>query len=326
MRGSSPRFLFCIGAQKAGTTWLYDYFASHPEIHVPAVKEMHYFNVLWDPKQVDFGNQRRDALNGMPRLFQTLPSVARFFGFKSVNPGDAKSHAVLRRLVAMHDSTEDNHAAYRRLMVEKAGTARWVADITPDYSVLSRENYRDMLNAFDGSRFLFVMRDPIERTWSNIKMHVAHMRTRGGPDLTPDAVLQQMVGGLHDHIMMRSWYHRIILALGTLPKGRVKHMFYETMFSDSAMAELADFLEVGFTPGQYDTSVRIGDRLNMTKDQRETLRWLCAPIYRGVYDHFGDSLPDAWDLCAMDADQPAFIDPAMIHQRVLKRTAQTNGR
>lgn len=38
--------LIVIGAQKSGTTSLYHYLASHPNIHVPHVKEINYFNSI----------------------------------------------------------------------------------------------------------------------------------------------------------------------------------------------------------------------------------------------------------------------------------------
>ncbi len=34
----------CIGAQKAGTTWLYQNLRQHPEIWLPPIKEIHYFD------------------------------------------------------------------------------------------------------------------------------------------------------------------------------------------------------------------------------------------------------------------------------------------
>lgn len=38
-----PNFLI-IGAEKAGTTWLYRQLRSHPEIYMPNTKEVHFFN------------------------------------------------------------------------------------------------------------------------------------------------------------------------------------------------------------------------------------------------------------------------------------------
>ena len=42
--------LLCIGAQKAGTTWLADYLRDHPEVHLPPVKEVHFFDARFAPK------------------------------------------------------------------------------------------------------------------------------------------------------------------------------------------------------------------------------------------------------------------------------------
>src|ERR1700749_4313420 len=38
-----PDFL-CIGAQKAGTTWLDSNLRRHPDVWLPPLKELHYFN------------------------------------------------------------------------------------------------------------------------------------------------------------------------------------------------------------------------------------------------------------------------------------------
>src|SRR6185295_12624998 len=40
---AGPDFL-CIGAQKAGTGWLYEQLRSHPGFWMPPMKELHYFD------------------------------------------------------------------------------------------------------------------------------------------------------------------------------------------------------------------------------------------------------------------------------------------
>jgi hypothetical protein len=42
---AKPNFLI-IGAEKSGTTWLYDRLRRHPDVFMPEVKEIHYFNQL----------------------------------------------------------------------------------------------------------------------------------------------------------------------------------------------------------------------------------------------------------------------------------------
>ena len=47
--GRSPvieRYFACIGAQKAGTTWLARVLARHDDVFVTPVKEIHYFDQL----------------------------------------------------------------------------------------------------------------------------------------------------------------------------------------------------------------------------------------------------------------------------------------
>ena len=39
-----------IGAQKAGTTWLYDMLAQNPSIWLPPLKEVHYFDYINAPE------------------------------------------------------------------------------------------------------------------------------------------------------------------------------------------------------------------------------------------------------------------------------------
>ncbi len=40
-----PDFL-CIGAQRSGTTWLHHNLRQHPEIWMPPLKELHYFDEM----------------------------------------------------------------------------------------------------------------------------------------------------------------------------------------------------------------------------------------------------------------------------------------
>src|SRR3954454_19765639 len=42
---ASPDFL-CVGAQKAGTSWLYQQLEPHPDFWMPPVKELHYLDQL----------------------------------------------------------------------------------------------------------------------------------------------------------------------------------------------------------------------------------------------------------------------------------------
>ena len=49
----------CIGAQKAGTTWLFINLQMHPEIWLQPVKEVHYLNCMYRGKFVSWKNFRK---------------------------------------------------------------------------------------------------------------------------------------------------------------------------------------------------------------------------------------------------------------------------
>jgi len=42
--------MFCVGATKAGTGWLYEYLADHPQCHFRSIKELHYFDAIENGK------------------------------------------------------------------------------------------------------------------------------------------------------------------------------------------------------------------------------------------------------------------------------------
>ena len=63
MKKNLPTFLG-IGAQKAGTTWLYKKLVQHPEIWIPPKKELHFFD----------NSSHYLKANPLARVFSSTPS------------------------------------------------------------------------------------------------------------------------------------------------------------------------------------------------------------------------------------------------------------
>ncbi len=55
-----PDFL-CVGAQKGGTSWLYQQLASHPDFWMPPIKEVRYFDKLSRTKASPRPRDQRDV-------------------------------------------------------------------------------------------------------------------------------------------------------------------------------------------------------------------------------------------------------------------------
>lgn len=309
---TKPTFLFCIGAQKAGTTWLYNYLDQHPQVHVPEVKEVHYFDSIWLPNNEAMIERRQKLLGQRQHKYDQRRALGMH-----VAPDAVRRLERSQALAAMHDGPVDDHSGYRALMMKGRTQERCVADITPSYSSLKPQQFSQLLDEFAPAKILFILRDPVERMWSHIKMHCA------GPkgvakNLTPDGIIATLLQGQGITFRQRGAMDLTLADLAVLPQDRVKVMFYETLFQDAQINELCDFLGVDFAPGQYGTRVNQGEALAMTDEQHATLRWLNGPTYRAIHEAVGDDIPAAWDMGAVTAPRPAFLSVSEIHEQILQ--------
>jgi hypothetical protein len=136
-----PNFI-CIGAQKGGTTWLYQQLDSHPDFWMPPVKELHYFDQL-SRVQRAFPPRRRDER-------------------------DVRFLASMKNLSAIPYVDLENYA---RLFEPKASLLS--GDISPGYSTLSDKVIKRIIGYFPNLKVIFLARDPVERAWSHLSMEVS---------------------------------------------------------------------------------------------------------------------------------------------------------
>ena len=118
-KGALPSF-YGIGAQKAGTTWLYAMLKQHPQIHLPARKEIHY----WDrPAALTLerytGYFRAGAINGDITPAYQILSEERIAAVHAATPG-------ARLLLSMR------HPVERAWSFVKMGVARRYGRVPPD--------------------------------------------------------------------------------------------------------------------------------------------------------------------------------------------------
>ena len=141
-RGAGPDFL-CIGAHKAGTTWLYQQLDSHPDFWMPPVKELHYFDQL-------------------SRVQRTRHPRCR----------DERDRRFLERLTSLSAEPGIDLENYGRLFEPKASLLS--GDISPNYSTLNDEVIRRVVRYFPNLKVIFLARDPVERVWSHLSMEVRY--------------------------------------------------------------------------------------------------------------------------------------------------------
>ena len=183
-RGDGPDFI-CIGAQKAGTQWLYDQLAFHPEFWMPPVKELHVFdrsrkNVsqarrLARRVERDLGgvNERRVASHARPLENRDVRFVRRYA--KLLKGG---------RDARLGQQTLDGYAA----LFDDTG-ARKSGDVTPAYSRLHDGAVRKVTTRFPEAKVVFIAREPVERLWSAYGMAARKAERLKGEAVSPDSAL-----------------------------------------------------------------------------------------------------------------------------------------
>ncbi|MBJ2153571.1 sulfotransferase [Paracoccus sp. IB05] len=151
--------IICIGAQKAGTSWLHENLALHPRVWVPPFKELHFF----DFKFVDDSKK-----------------WARWHVRSNVKKLLARGNLTADQEVHLRSLIEEpilNGTWYKRVFGEMPA-GRVGLDVTPEYSTLPAEGISFMKKYLPDPHIIYIIRDPVERAISQAKMN---MKRKGLP-------------------------------------------------------------------------------------------------------------------------------------------------
>ncbi|MBT8459958.1 MAG: sulfotransferase [Boseongicola sp.] len=273
---------FCVGAAKAGTSWLHRQLLDHPECHLRAIKELHYFDALENgrlDRQIDHHQAQQRALK--ERL---------------ATRGSAPSEAQLRRLADRAEWLEvlrrgDDQTAYLEYLERGATAGQVVGDMTPAYALLPSKRLERMARMSDDVRMLSVLRDPIERLWSHVRMIAARRDDAGEVTARRCAnILKRVFRGEEDQIAMRSDYASALTRLAAVPKLLVE--VFEDMVAGPGFGRICDFLGIARVESAL-APVHVGQTLDMTSDQRQAAAAFLAPQYDAAERALG-GLPEAW--------------------------------
>ncbi len=270
-----------IGGQKCGTTWLADYLFSHPQVWPNPIKEMHVFDALFAPGQSRPMARQRISM-----------AVDRLEAKDPRSDGEADELSASRDLLTMYIRTPERVIKrYRRYFQRRVGPShRAFGEITPAYATLESPAFEAIQAAFPSARFIFVMRDPVDRFWS-----AARKALRAAPDVDVVTHLDRLLQ--HDRLMARSDYQG---TLGTLdanvPPERALVLFYEDLFGGTGADELrriTEFLGLDSLEGDLEITANEGIETEMPAERVEVVAHTFADTYRYVSDRFSP-LPARW--------------------------------
>jgi len=270
MSGVGPNFIV-IGAQRSGTTWLHRVLSQHERLWLTPVKELHYF----DKQSIKLG-----VLSKYER------HRARFWSFKRA--------AIDPRWFCRYWFMPRGDGWYGKLFRRARQRGKIAGEITPAYAALSEQKWDQIHSLFPEVRLIFVMRDPITRTWSALRNNMKKGR------IDPSSSVEDLIGlSLKSSISSRSDYIRSIrMVESRFGSERLHCCFFEELSRRPSAFADAIFEFLGVDPMGEDltlpaavNSAARGDQPPLALQQALAKEYL--PMVDDLAERFGD-VPREW--------------------------------
>ena len=215
-----------------------------PHVLRHSIKEMHVFDCLLSKHLRRYWMPRFErSIAELEAQLAACPqdgSAARLSRSLSAKILDRKDHLAI--VQARRRSTSLRR--YEQYFADRTSAARseveWFGEITPAYALLPAEGFRAILSVYADASFIFLMRDPVDRLWSALKM-----RHEDDPHLDPIATFEDALRT--EWIVRRSAYEETLSVLDeVVPPAQQLVVFYEDLFgpSSSALGRMGEFLGI----------------------------------------------------------------------------------
>lgn len=161
-----PKDIFiCIGAQKAGTTWLYNCLKEHPQVYLPLIKELNFFNEI-EANKSTWKHRLFDSfwLNKKWRKV-LIYCILNILIFRKI-----KDSLWVLKYIFLGRKIENIEKYIKLLLRTPKESAILTGDITPNYNSIKLKNIKKINASLPNIKLIFIMRNPVYRDWSAAKM------------------------------------------------------------------------------------------------------------------------------------------------------------
>jgi hypothetical protein len=274
-------FFVCIGAQKAGTTWLARVLQEHPELFLTPVKEIHYFDHIRGITEHLSSRKRRSRYR---KYHQRMWTQWRHFG-------EYRSQWAWYRDYMRSPINDDWYASLFR----HRGAKKFAGEVTPEYAILGREGFAHMKALAPEARVVFIMRNPVTRAWSQV-LHQCRSRNLHASRLPVHEVTAMLAE--HRFQQLGDYIATLDDVAAVFRPDQVQVMFYEDIHKDrlAALEQICRFIGIGFTPSYFREA---GRRFNQSQEAalpapvRALLRETYRPLAEAVRLRMG-RVPESW--------------------------------
>ena len=268
--------VICIGAQKAGTTWLSDYMRSRPDVHAPPVKEVHYFDARYLPKwcakyEAEMLAEFQREISGLTLETCGDPKIQQ------------KLAAMLLRFRMIADPRE-----YMRFMNWGRRSARILFEATPDYAMLDRRGFGAMKSMTPDVRLILLLRNPADRFWSSLRFNKTHR-----PDFDIETMFDRLLER-EDFLLQANYGRTIAEARAAVGPERLHVEFYERLFTPEAIGSICRYCGLDYVKPDFGARANSSMSIDMPLELRKRAVNAYARFYRDVEGLLPDSLPSTW--------------------------------
>lgn len=277
-------FLLGVGCQKGGTTWLHDYLSANPLVNMGLLKEYHVFDALTIPEcRVFLARKIRVLKNSLEKRPLQL------------DPGLIKQVSFYSNVQNYFDYFDYLHYQNSQISV--------VGDITPAYCGLSETVFASLKHNLENKGFkvklIFLLRDPIERIWSQLRMQKKYA-SKGGNKSGGYSDEKELFNFYSASEMeFRTRYEKTIRNIeAVFPEKDILYEFYESLFNVSSIKKITEFLGIPFLEPDLNKMVNSSPKENSVIS--EECKKLVVAYYEETYKYcmnkFGkDVVTDRWE-------------------------------
>ncbi len=222
-----PDFLG-IGAQRTGSSWLYRRLGEHPELWLPPIKEIHFFDEL-----------RSTTTSQQEKIHKDLKHRYRAYNMPKNVPAVKEPNLLWDINYFLRPKSI---TWYRSLF--KQGIDKTAGEITPAYMMLSVEAVKAIYPLNPKLKVIFFMRDPVGRVWSAAVRHFVTNSKRNMQDVSGDEIIKFAKN--HDTVMKTDYLRALSVWESVFPADQVHVDFFDNIQEnpDEVLLRIFDFLGV----------------------------------------------------------------------------------
>lgn len=246
-RPAHGKLHLCIGTPRAGMTWLYEHLAQLSPVFVPPVKEVRFWYGQRSDTEIESTYE-----NALARI----KPIA----------GQTDQQDWLKRWRRSSLSGEKNLKTYLDLMSVQGKVS---IDVSPTYCLMPKSSIIELFNNLPSTtKLLLVLRDPIDRSISQLNLHFhLHGNFRGE---APLALYEDELSKPQQ--VHRNDYASIFENWTEVFGERLKVLFYEDMKADPAksLSEICHYLGVRTTQKRLTAIATAHTEAEHKKNQAST--------------------------------------------------------